>query len=502
MHSTSNQTLETLLSNRAIGIASLLLSLWLIAIDPVINTDAIIYLRTADAFLSEGFAGSFSLFDRPLLPIAMAVIHKLSGLSLEHSGQLLISLIYMLLCISFVALIKQLGGNQRVQLFALLIILCHPIVNNYRSSIMRDPGFWAFSLLSLIELLNYARQQKLKHQLRWLLYTGLAILFRFEAVLFLSIAPLGLLFSMHQRIGLRLRAVASLLLPALVLLALSLLILMFWFDMSLGKLFPHIALYADKLIDLRQQLANISIATGEVLLRHSAQEDASYAVVFGLVGIFALNLLRTLMLPFAVVIVAGWWPSVLTPIKKSENRLILSYIAISLAYLLVFTLTNRFVLERYCTLLAILLLVYAPFILDHYWQHTNRKTWVRSLIAGLLAIIAIDSIHNTDYKKAYIVEASNWVQNNTPKNATLLANDKHLAYFSYREVDWDIQQNQSLEKILSSGLWKQNQYLLIKTKKGSYKDIAALMPYPQLKAEQFISGGSRGGVVVLRNSIY
>lgn len=504
MHSTSNRTLDTLLSNRAICIASLLLSLWLIAIDPVINTDAIIYLRTADAFLREGFVASFALFDRPLLPIAMAIIHKFSGLSLEYSGQLLISLIYMLLCLSFVTVIKQLGGNQRVQLFALLLILCHPIINNYRSSIMRDPGFWAFSLLSLMELLRYAHQQKFKHQLRWLIYTTVAILFRFEAVLFLTLAPFGLLLSMHQRISFRLKTIASLLLPAFILLILSLGVLMLWFDLSLGKLFPHIALYADKLIEFQQHLAEVSITTAEALLRHSAQEDAAYAVIFGLIGIFILNLLRALMLPFAMLVVAGWWTSILTPIKRSDNRLILTYIAISVAYLLTFTLANRFMLERYCTLLVILLLIYVPFILDHFWQHTgtNKKTLIRGLIAGLLAIIAIDSIHNTDYKKAYIVTASSWVQNNTPENATVLANDKHLAYFSKRKVDWAIRQNQSLEKILSSGVWRQNQYLLIKTKKKNYKDIAELLPYPQLKLERFISGKDRGGVVVLRNSIY
>ena len=363
LHSTSHNTLEILLHKRVIGILSLLLSLWLILIDPVINNDAIIYLRTADIFLREGLAESFLLFDRPLLPIAIALIHKFSGLSLQHSGQLLTSLAYMLLCLSFVALIKQLGGNQRVQLFAMVIILCHPIINNYRSSIMRDPGFWAFSLLSLLELIRYSDKQKLKHRLRWWFYTGMALLFRFEAILFLTIAPFGLFLSMHQRIGLRLEAFLKLLLPAVTFLICSLASLIFWLDLSLDKLFPHITLYAAKLIDFEQHLTKVSFAVGEILLNHSAQEDAGYAAIFGLIGIFSLNLFRAFMLPFITIGIVGWWYAVWTPIKRGQNRLIFTYISISILYLLVFTIINRFMLERYCTLLVILLLTYVAFIL-------------------------------------------------------------------------------------------------------------------------------------------
>ena len=48
--------------------ASLLVSAWLIAMDPLINRDAIIYLRAADAYLAEGFPnGGMTPFDENTL---------------------------------------------------------------------------------------------------------------------------------------------------------------------------------------------------------------------------------------------------------------------------------------------------------------------------------------------------------------------------------------------------------------------------------------------------
>ena len=46
---------------------SLLLSLWLIYIDPLINRDGIIYLRAAEAYLQDGLLASQAIFGRPLL---------------------------------------------------------------------------------------------------------------------------------------------------------------------------------------------------------------------------------------------------------------------------------------------------------------------------------------------------------------------------------------------------------------------------------------------------
>ena len=72
---------------RVVAALSLLLSLWLIAIDPVLNRDAILYLRTADAYLQGGFAASQQLFERPALSICLALLHQFTGLPLVYARQ-------------------------------------------------------------------------------------------------------------------------------------------------------------------------------------------------------------------------------------------------------------------------------------------------------------------------------------------------------------------------------------------------------------------------------
>lgn len=81
--------------------ASLLLSAWLMWLDPLLNRDAIIYLRSADAYLQGGLLAAQQLHGRPILAVLMAWLHQLSGLSLMHSGLFITTLAYALLCTCF-----------------------------------------------------------------------------------------------------------------------------------------------------------------------------------------------------------------------------------------------------------------------------------------------------------------------------------------------------------------------------------------------------------------
>ena len=67
---------------------SMALSAWLIAIDPVLNRDAILYLRSADAYLQDGLVASLQLYGRPLLSVCFALVHQLTGLPLVFAGLL------------------------------------------------------------------------------------------------------------------------------------------------------------------------------------------------------------------------------------------------------------------------------------------------------------------------------------------------------------------------------------------------------------------------------
>ena len=417
---------------RWIVLASLLLSGWLIAIDPLLNRDAIIYLRSADAYLRDGFVASQQLFDRLLISICFALLHKWTGLPLEWAGQLLNSLFYALFCAAFVATVHTLGGDRRVQLFAAVVVLSHPMLNDYRSSIVRDPAYWAFIVLSLRQLLLYLRTARWRHRLGWLVCVMLASLFRFEGLFFAALAPLSLLLLKDQPHKLRLGL--SLLWPVLVVAGIGAAIVVSVLPQPLQL--PGIRVHVTRLLAVPGELTQLAAANAELLLRGSAREDGIAAVLAGLLAILLLNIGRALTWPYVAVLLWGAKDKLLARFRPQDAVLLHAHLLISLGYLLAFTLINRFMLERYSNQLVIFALLYVPFVLNALWQNSGR-TWVKLLIAALLLAFVLDSLDNARSEKIFIRDATLWLAENTPEHATLVTNERYIAYFSGRDIEWD-----------------------------------------------------------------
>ena len=455
------------LDYRLVAAASLLLSLWLIAIDPLVNRDAIIYLRSADAYLQHGFVASQELFGRPLISICFATIHQLTGIPLLYAGQLLNSLFYALLCVGFVATVRALGGDRRVQLIAAIVILSHPILNDHRSSIMRDPAYWAFIMLAFRELLLYSRAPSLGGQLRWFAYVAIASLFRFEGLFFAVLAPLSLLAMRNSEHKWRL--CLRLWLPQAIVVGIAMgtaLFIKSTMDPS-ARLFPAIERYIRKLFSLPDAFAELSASFGESMLGFSSQDDATLALVSGLAAVLLITILRAIMWPWVLVLLWGWKDRISSRLRPDDVILLNSHLLISLTYLAAFTLINRFMLERYACQLVIFLLLYLPFILNSLW-HDASKPWKKLLVLALLLGMSLDSLYNTDYRKAFIRDARDWVLVNTPEAASIASNDKYLAYFSQRDFDWDYATRIgfSLSRTLEDEAgWRDRDYLVMMVRK-------------------------------------
>ncbi|MFT5482425.1 MAG: hypothetical protein ACI9GW_001076 [Halieaceae bacterium] len=484
---------------RAIATVSLLLSLWLVLIDPVSNRDAILYLRTAEAFLNDGFWASFATFDRPLVPIIFALIHKLTGLSLLHSGQVFTTLIYIALSLSFVRAIKELGGNAQVQAIAVVIILTHPIINSYRTAIMRDPGYWTFCILAMVELLRFSRSPSLTGQLRWTLYMGLAILFRFEGTLLALLTPLALYFTMDTSPLKRLRYALQLQLPAIVVAAVGISAL--GLD-NQNTLLPHINNYSNNLWFFSDVIDDIALRTGPELLKGSAIEHARVAVFGGLIAIFLLNVVMAMQIVHGLVLLLGWRRGWLLRINADARVILNAHIAVCGLYLLIFTFSNQFMLERYAAQMVIFLLIYASFAAQGLWSEVRSSVLFRSGLILILLVLILDLLHNFNYRKAYLADATRWIQENTPADTTLLASDKHIAYFSRRHIDWAIEQNLSIPAIMATGQWRSHQYLALALKRHQLVDLELIAAEPALKTLKSFSNDRLDTVIVIENLRY
>jgi len=485
---------------RIVAAASLLLSLWLILIEPVINRDAIIYLRTAEAYLQDGLLASFAIFDRPFLPLIMALLHQLTGLSLLHCGLLLSAVFYALLCTAFVSIVRLLGGDRRVQIIAAIVILSHPSIAAGRDSIMRDAPFWAFSLLAFRALLLYLRQPILKYNFQWFGLVALATAFRFEGLFFAVLAPLAVFAAADQghrlRISLRLLA-----LPLAAIAIVGIVILSIQAGMASGsQLFPAIANYVDKLLAFPQEFAKISTQTAGALLVFTAKEDANIAAIAGLAAVMLINLVRAILWPYVFVLVWGKMQNLFKIIPTQSRRLLNGHLAIALIYLVLFILTNRFMLERYCHIFTIFIALYLPFILDAAWA-PQRRPLTKILAILVLVGMSIDVAGSMGNRKIYKKEASDWLVSNTPADASIVSNSKYIAYFSGRETDW---RNlgaitfRATELSKKSALWRDVDYIVVRVRTGEFEQWATFLADNSLLELKTFSGERHGKISIIK----
>jgi hypothetical protein len=482
---------------RWIVAASLLLSIWLIWLDPLINRDAIIYLRAAEAYLQGGLAASQQVFGRPLLPICMAIVHQLTGISLLHAGLLITTVFYVVLCVAFIDTVRILGGKRSVQLIAAIVILSHPWINHTRASIMRDPVYLAFIMLSLRELLLFSRTPSRLHQARWTAYVMGAALFRFEGLFVAALAPLALLFTHNlQRPW---RHSLQLLLPLLLIYgALAGCLLAYYaFNPQAPLLFPGIGLYLERLSLLPAEFADIARQSAEPLLTFTSRNDATLAGIAALAAVLLLNLCRALTWPWLLVLLWGARAGIGHRFRRDDLAIISTYLLIALLYLTLFIAINRFMLERYSVHAVLFLLLLLPFALSSLW---HQGGWRKYLALALLLGMSADTLHTGAREKLFIVEATRWVAQNTPAAASLATNEKYIAYFSQREIDWESLQRRrfQLDAILHNpALWQHADYLVVYLKRREEPAWQTFLQANDLQELRSFAGGRVGRAVVV-----
>ena len=469
--------------------------MWL---DPLINRDAIIYLRSADAYLQDGLRAAQQLHGRPILALCMAWLHQLTGLSLLNAGLAITTLAYAVLCTAFVATVRTLGGNRSVQIIAAVLIISHPWLNHTRSSIMRDPVYLALLVLALRELLLYIRNPRLISRLRWFLYIFLAAVFRFEGLFFAMFAPMALLFA--RNLEHRLKHCLLLLTPQLLTLALVVTAVLAYRSQQPDNspVFPAIAYYLQGMLSFPAAFSALASELADPLLQFTSREDATWAVAAGLMIVLLLNICRALSWPWVITLLLGARAGLLRHLRPDDLRLLQAHMLIAVGYLGAFMLINRFMLERYSMQLVIFLLLLLPFILSAMWHSGG---WRKYLALALLVGMSLDTLHNGDHEKAFIAEATQWVVEHTPEDAAIVSNEKYIAYFSQREFDWVGVQGKrfSLEAILGSGrLWRTRDYLVIYLKRRQEERWGQFLEDEQLQEIQSFGGGRKGRVAVVK----
>ena len=465
-------------------IASIVLSWWLAYNETVINPDAICYLLSAEAMGKLGVSGAMHLCGQAQWPFYPALIYgfvQSTHFSYPIAAYLLDGFFSLISVVTFILIVKELGGSQRVlRLAALVILLAHDF-NGTREYIIRDHGFWAFYLASIVFLLRYFSEPRVMMALAWSGSLLLATLFRIEGAIFLLALPFLSFFYVNYSFRARCNFFLTLNLP-IILISL----------MTAGWLLTHPQQTLDKLgrvAEVNNQLRHGIVMMSEryqatqtslaqyVLTPDSAKEAG--LILFIVLGVwYLIYVVQNLSWIYGLLIIYGLSRNVSSFSRKAAG-VIGAYLLINLAVTLGFFLEHLFLSKRYLVAFTLVLMLQVPFVLDDLISRRNslRHRVFLSFAALFMFISALGGIFDFGYSKSYIHKAGDWLADNVPANGVLYANDYQLMYYSRHfgnAIFGKLHDNLKLDTI-AHGKWKQYDYVALRLDQKDESNVAPVL---------------------------
>ena len=443
-------------------IGSLLIAGYVLSLGERPNDDAYTYVRVADILLHEGIAAAFAHYPWATYPVLFAHF-ILIDLDLFTSGRVLNALLYSLLAVSFVSITGELvrgtdfTRRSAIMFLAAVTVLLYPQLNEYRSMLIRDVGYWAFMLLGLQQLIVLMRVHTRSLNFWGRLFAFFAALlvafaFRAEALGYLILAPLFFCLvrdsAGNRRFGDALRVTLALA---------SLAVLAIVGSLAAGvEVFSLLSKFAATYTPFIEATfspdeAQRSELSGILFGSHAEAYSGDYLPIFlitGLLSILAVSLTSAIGLPYLIVIgfavITGWRERKEVAsssfahklgVEKDALILVVGFALINLGILIGFVLITRFISARYGMLLSLLVALLIPLLLYRALE-ASRRRGTRLVIVLLFTYCLVDSFFSFGERKTFLQDSIDWVQSNEI-SAPLLTNNHTLAYASERVAAYD-----------------------------------------------------------------
>ena len=414
------------------ALASLVLSLWQITGIAQINHDGVYYLQAI-----QGDAASIRQIGNWLFyPTLIHWISLAPGISPEQAAYVLNSMLDMLLVLAFIRLIETLGGSRRTLIWAAVLVLSLPYLNENRSEIIRDHGYWAFTLVAMIFYLRLFEHFSWRSLLLWNLAMIMATLFRVEGAVFLAFMPVGLLLNSAQPWKQRIQHTALSLLPFLVIALVFLLAMQIYpgFQNRLAESLSKAGTLPGIFTEIIPGKARLLRQAVLPQLSQSAAETTLYlGVAWGIIK----DLISSLSwLYFAILLLRRWFPA--TSLPARARKAIGFYAVVSLMILFLHGAQHFVMVSRYTMSLALMLLVIVVFSLNEMQERLQAQPALKARMGVVMICIALlfaDSFIGSAKPEVYILDAATWARENLPDHARVVT-DYHaerVAYYSNRD---------------------------------------------------------------------
>ena len=400
-------------------VGSLMLSLIAYMGAVTIGKDGAFYVDIAQSIADQGVAAGAVRFNWIGFPLLLAGLHQVTGLPIEGLAYFICAVFMAGTCVLLVDLVAR--YRPQAAWWAVLVVLAMPAFNTFRADIIREHGFWFFSVLALWLAARWHVRGG-----SWLAAAvhgavALAVAFRLEALVLEVALVLWLLPNVASRSGGRQ------------------LLQFFWLPLLAAMAFPLALLFDDVLSQRRiqyflsmlnpQQIQQDFQALAQQFadsLRHKySRDDAGTIVFIGVAGLIVLGFLK-LLGPFVA-------PFLLREGRQESARGLRAFMPLVHCcwlygiVLLLFFFHEQFVNSRYLSFLSLLA---APLVALAAWGFASRyPKWAKALGAVAL-LVMLDNVVSLGAKKTHYIEAGRWLSAHYQKPDAVFLDEPRVGYYA------------------------------------------------------------------------
>lgn len=447
-----------------------------------INPDSVLYLEAAKLFAVGQWKSGFEIFPWPFYSLWIAATHKLTNLSIHHTAQLLNVFFFAIATYAFTSIIQLCGGKQKELIAGGLIFLsAQYMIGGVLEMLMRDEGFWAFFLSSLVFFIRFHQHHQLKDALLWQVAIIFAMLFRIEAILYLVLLPLVLLLNTHHNLisNIKLAIKAYSIQISLALIAITALLihpeLSFAMFGRLNEIFT-----TDLLNEFTEKIIKKSQLMSTLVLGEYLEEFAVPGLILTFLYVIVvktINATGIVTLGLGILGVKHYR----TLVNQKGYQILMVTMLIALLNMAII-ITKVFVLSgRYVLAISFIIMVLASFYFAKLLQESENSTSKQSrwLVSILLIVMALGFIKNLIPKQDgynYMQDAVVWLESNNPANPDhVFFNETRLRHYANAPFAGTWSNNLTkFSNAITDGSINHYQFLMIATTKRELVTITEL----------------------------
>lgn len=401
-----------------------------------INNDFVLYHEMARLFSLGEWSNGMEIFNWPLYPLLIAAIHHVADVDISTAARLLTGFMFIAMTYSFLTLVTLCHDTKASVISGAFILFgADYIVGDVLPMLLRDTGFWAFLLTSLVFFIRFYQKRNLSDGILWQLCALIATLFRLEGVTFLIGLPIFIFFYNLNIRKKRYYFFSSYLITGILTLSIGYVL---WAsdDLSLSSIGRLEEVASPKLLsDLTQNFTLRAKVMSEHVLGHFLKEYATAGLILTFVYILFVKVLTaTGLIQTGLAYFSIKRKSFLINSEAFNILMMTAFISVINGFLII---TKVFVLSsRYMMPTVLILMIFASVFLGDWIQNNfkiRQKKANQFLLFAVMIFLSLSLVKNILPKPEgynYQQNAVRWLKQTNKDNLPVFYDSTRVRHFA------------------------------------------------------------------------